>query len=186
MILARLLKSWSRKVQLHSIIHCVTATLWSSYLLRFYEPSVDLLNNVITHSGGYFIADIIDILIDNNIKRRIYILHHVAAISGILTVYFNSYYSIYAIWTLEIGGIVHHLKYAADVNKVNIILYWLAHIFYHVIYLISRSVLGVIIVIKLPEISNIGDAICIFVGVVLLIQNFSWWFHNIKKTFGIN
>lgn len=184
LVLARLLKRLTNKIQLHSIIHCITATIWSSYLLWYYEPLFELYKRVIIHSIGYFIADIIDIMLDDNIKRRIYIIHHISSIIGLLPVYFGCYFSIYGIWTLEIGGIVHHLKYAAEVNNVNIILYWMAHILYHVVYLSSRfALLFIAITIIAPKTTDITGVITIFFGAVLLIQNFIWWYYNVKKYF---
>lgn len=205
LFLARLFKIWSRTVQIHSIIHCVTAFVWTSWILFVYLGA-EILNTNFTeiltnlneeqkymitlsgaHSIGYFIADTIDILIDyNNIKRRIYILHHLAAITGIITIYFGAYTSIYAICCLEAGGIVHHLKHASETQKFSTIPYYLAQTSYHVIYLSSRVLLTLNIINAFSFHTKLAfiDFLTLATSTILLIQNYIWWFQNAKKSMG--
>ena len=207
LVLARIFKLWSRTVQIHSIVHCMVAFLWTSYILFirmgnniFSTNFMVILQNIndndkyllilaTTHSMGYFIADTIDILIDwNNKKRRIYILHHIAAIVGLTTVYIGSYIPIYAIWCLEIGGIVHHLKHGSEVYKFGKVYTVLTHITYHIVYLFSRILLGIntfkemIIIYKSNNI--LADMLGLVVALVLLVQNGLWWVHNVRKSVG--
>jgi len=207
LILARFFKIWSRKVQIHSIVHCVTSFLITSFVLFVstgnspFDINVrDILVNVspdrewlfkfiIFHSLGYFLADTVDIFIDyTNIKRRVYLLHHIAAIAGLSTVYWGSYMSVYPIWALEIGGIVHHLKHASEVYSFGPILYFLTHVLYHVIYLFSRVLLALNVYVGFTWIchsDNIhADIVGLLIACILIIQNFLWWIHNIKKIFG--
>lgn len=205
LFLARFFKIWSRKVQIHSIIHCVFAFVWTSYVL-FINLSGKLLstdffnilnglNNdeknyvfmVIVHSLGYFIADTIDILIDSkNIKRRIYILHHIVAILGLFTVYWDSYLSIYAIWCLEVGAIVHHFKHSTEVYDFGLVAYIISNILYHVVYISSRIHMTFNTFIGFASLykngSNIANVVGLIVSIILLIQNFIWWGHNLKKS----
>ena len=208
LILARILKLWSKTVQIHSIIHCVVAFLWTSYILfirmgnnLFSTDFMEALQGITitdqyiiliaaTHSMGYFVADTIDILIDwSNKKRRIYIPHHLVAIVGLLTVYAGSYLPIYAVWCLEIGGIVHHIKHGSDVNNFNKFYNVLTHVIYHIVYLFSRVLLAAnvfkaILIIHSSE-NMWADMLGLIVAVVLLIQNGIWWVHNAKKSLGI-
>jgi len=210
LVLARLFKILSRTVQIHSIIHCITSFFWTSYILFFYLSnkvlSTDffvLLQNLnieqkeiirlcAFHSAGYFIADTIDIIIDHtNIKRRIYILHHVAAILGLSTIYWGSYASIYAVWCLEIGGMVHHLKHAIEtcyknqiITESGKIVYGGTQMLYHIVYLSSRVLLGLNVINtfinhKLNPVDMAGMAI----ACVLLVQNFIWWYQNFIRSF---
>lgn len=204
LVLARFFKIWSRKVQIHSIVHCVIAFLWTSFILYVLiglsplDMNVrEILTNVppngermfqwiIFHSLGYFLADTVDIIIDyTNIKRRIYLLHHVVAIAGLSTVYLGSYMSIYAIWALEIGGLVHHLKHASEVFDFGPFLYILTQILYHVVYLFSRILLTLNTYTMFTWIchsKNIhADVIGLMVACVLIVQNFLWWIHNVKR-----
>ncbi len=204
LFLARLFKFWSRTVQIHSIIHCVTAFAWTSCIFFVYLGAeilntnfIEILSNLNeeqkymitvagTHSIGYFIADTIDILVDyNNVKRRVYILHHLAAITGAMLIYLGDYSPIYGIWCLEAGGIVHHLKHAADTNNFGVIPYYLSQIIYHVIYLSSRllltfNILNHIIYLYHNNCSPV-NILGVGLSVSLLIQNYIWWFQNVRK-----
>ena len=205
LILARICKIRSQKVQIHSIVHCVAAFLWTSFILFIYLNNNILNTNFVGalqnlnenqkymillaayHSAGYFLADTIDILLDHtNKKRQIYILHHVVAFAGISTVYWGSYLSIYPIWCLEIGGIVHHLKHAAEVNDFGLVPYYMSHIIYHVIYLFSRILLSLNVFTVISSIHKsdvmLPDIMGLTIAVILLIQNGIWWFHNVKKS----
>lgn len=208
LVLARFFKLWSRTVQIHSIVHCVVAFLWTTYVLfiylgnnmintNFYQALHGLSDSdkymlLLTayHSGGYFLADTVDILIDyTNKKRHIYILHHAAAFAGISTIYWGSYLSVYAIWCLEIGGIVHHLKHAAEVNDFGSIPYFLSQTLYHIVYLFSRILLSLNVVtaifsIHLSE-TILPDILGLCVAIILLIQNGLWWVHNARKSLKI-
>lgn len=205
LVLARVFKIWSKKVQIHSIVHCVVSFLWTTYALFIStgesitnihmreilsDLSVErqlLYNMVVFHSMGYFMADIVDIIIDHtNDKRRIYLLHHVVAIAGLSTVYLGSYISIYPIWALEIGGIVHHLKHASEVYNFGSVTYILVQGLYHVVYVFSRVLLALNIYDAFTWICHSNTAAADLMGLsvacVLLVQNFVWWGHNAKKS----
>ena len=122
------------KIQFHSIVHCINAVLLSSYFYYFSNISLISINVIkqmnfayndfiyicASNSNGYFVADSIDIFLDNkNIKRKVYIRHHIMAILGISTVYLGDNKFILAIWCLEIGGILHHIKYMSEVYSFN-------------------------------------------------------------------
>jgi hypothetical protein len=154
--------------------------------LSHYNKSLLLISAY--HSAGYFLADTIDILIDyTNYKRHIYILHHIVAFLGIMTVHLGSYLSVYAIWCLEIGGIVHHIKHAADVYRIDPILEVGSHLLYHIVYLFSRILLTLNVLnafVLIGRSNNItGDLIGLLVSVILIIQNVIWWTYNVKKYF---
>jgi len=106
----------------------------------------------------------------------------VAAISGLSMVYYGSYMSIFPIWGLEIGGIVHHLKHASEVLDVGTILIQMV---YHVIYLSSRVLLTInvyngFIWIRHSE-HIVADLVGLTIACVLIVQNIVWWIHNVKK-----
>ena len=205
LVLARVCNFWNKKVQIHSIIHCVISFLWTTYVL-FISTGYSFLNTnfralltnvtdrkfmfsmIIFHSLGYFLADTVDIFIDyKNQKRRVYLLHHVVAIAGLSTIYWGSYISVYPIWSLEIGGIVHHMKHVSEVYDINIVIYLLIQGLYHVIYLMSRILLALNVYTVFTWICHsdtIGaDITAIVVAIVLIIQNLLWWVHNVKKIF---
>jgi hypothetical protein len=158
---------------------------FSAILMNLNQEQQHMMLLAASHSLGYFIADTIDIFIDySNARRRIYIPHHVLAIIGICTVYMDTYLPIHTIWCLELGGLVHHLKHVAEANNFRPILYYLSHLGYHVIYFSSRMLLTVTIINTLPYLynnRNIIDIIAVTVGIVLLIQNYIWWYQNLRK-----
>lgn len=204
LILTQICKQYSSKIQIHSIVHCVLAVIMSSYVLFVVSNSgittswsvisdvaargeTHFYRFVIFHSIGYFIADTIDIIFDDvNIWRQVYIIHHVTAIIGLLTVFTGTYVSFYAIWTLETGGIVHHLKHVAEVYNTPVPLYIMIHMLYHIIYLTTRILLTMFVMTGIYNLSYtnnlVGDIIGASVGTILVIQNFIWWLKNIKKT----
>ena len=184
------------KVNIHSIIHCTVASLISTYVLLYrmnnnlfssqvgtklqnveivYKPFLSIIG---THSLGYFIADTLNIIINQPYNRK-YIFHHIFAIFGIFTIFWESYISTYAIWSLEIGGIVHHLKYAADVYRVNKFSWWIIQMLYHVVYVSTRILIFINITNCLLNISNsytpIPDSVGIISGYGLVVQNGIWW-----------
>lgn len=190
LVLSRIFKTFTTDIQIHSIVHCVTSFIFStcSFIVLGINPlsfsvynhfkNSEIFDVIIYHSLGYFIADTIDILIDyKNVRRRIYLIHHVAAIIGLL---FGGYISVYPIWILEMGGIVHHLKYISEVyhfENDNVI-----QVMYHVVYLFSRVLLSI-------NVYNFMSSDNLFITViisVLLIQNFIWWLHNLKKAVKLN
>jgi len=183
LVLARVCKLFSKTVQIHSIIHCVTAFILTSVLFinekinPFSFDAIDYLtsqnNLIIEHSLGYFIADTIDIFLDHeNIKRRVYILHHLVAIAGLLNATPDA---IYPIWALEMGGVVHHLKYAAEVHNFRPSLKFIVEILYHVVYLTTRILVFINLYYSNTKIINT------LVMYVLLIQNLIWWSYNLRK-----
>ena len=100
-----------------------------------YKP---LLSMVTKHSLGYFIADTLNIILYQPHNRK-YILHHLLSIFAAVSIlYWNSYLSTYGLWSFEIGGFVHHLKYSADAYHVNILLWYIAQILYHSVYVTTR------------------------------------------------
>jgi len=186
--LARLCKLFTKDIQIHSIVHCVTAFMFSTCAFivlginpfsfsvydQFALVDFKIFDVIIYHSLGYFIADTIDILIDyKNVKRRIYLIHHAAAIIGL---FFGGYTAVYPIWILEMGGIVHHMKHTSEV-------YHFEHdhtiqITYHAVYLFSRVLLS----INVYNFMNSDNLFITIVITVLLGQNFVWWLHNLKRS----
>jgi hypothetical protein len=209
-VLARCLKIYSDVVQLHSVFHCTVASVWTGFaILRItnggslltydlYHPmqsvnDVDksMLMMTAFHSAGYFIGDTIDICFDKiNTKRRIYIFHHLVAVAGLLTIFWDSYICLLGLWTLEIGGIVHHIKHAAHVFKATAWMKNAAEVLYHVVYLLSRLYLlintsyGFLCIRESKTIAI--DLVCFAVVYILVAQNFIWWFQNFRKLFEEN
>ena len=202
--LARKLQSPDSKTYPHSIIHCITAAIANTYILFWVMNKNILSSNVINdisllsntnhisylrystlHSLGYFVADTLDILIDyyDVPRKRVYLLHHLFSIAGISTLYWNSYLSTYALWSLEIGGIVYHLKYYANESDSKI-LKIVSLILYHVVYVITR----ILVFNNTTKYAFNGDSLSIVkivnlgVGYGLLVQNGIWWVKNIKKS----
>lgn len=194
-----LLARWSRnmfKIDFHSIIHCCSSIVLISYF--FYKNSINVITLNITqqlyilndpfimvcaaNSNGYFIADLIDILLDNkNLKRKVYIFHHIVAIVGISTVYFNNNFCIFAIWCLEIGSFVHNLRFASEIysfpfHKLTTILYFL-------VYSTTRIYFAINISHILFTQFSFSDFICLLVGILLTIQNAIWLVKNLKKMY---
>lgn len=204
-VLARFMKIWSRTVQLHSIFHCVMASIIAGYAIfvvcegnllttKVYlefqvvnDSEKVLIQMVAFHSAGYFIGDTIDIFIDyENKKRRDYVLHHLAAVAGILTVYWDSYIYLYGLWSLELGGIVHHIKHASHVYQFPHPYSTGAEILYHIVYVSTRlmllfNVTQILFYIAESE-HQIVDAICLISVYLLVIQNFVWWFKNLRSS----
>ena len=204
-ILARFLKIFSKTVQLHSLFHCVVSSLFAGYAifivcegqllttnvyLRFQNVQEDhktVIEAVAFHSAGYFIGDTIDIYIDyENKKRRDYVLHHLAAVSGILTVYWESYIYLYGLWTLELGGIVHHIKHASHVYQWPQPYSTAAELLYHIVYVGTRAMLLFNVTQILYYIAEsehqVVDTICLVSVYILVIQNFIWWFKNLRTS----
>jgi hypothetical protein len=204
-ILARIMKIWSKTVQLHSIFHCVTASVWAGYAIyvvckgnilttNVYQEfqHVDdsdkaIIQMVAFHSAGYFIGDIIDIYIDyENVKRKDYVLHHLAAIAGILTVYWDSYIYLYGLWSLELGGIVHHIKHASHVWQFSHPYSTAAELLYHIVYVSTRLMLLLNVTKILYYVADsehqVVDMICFVSVYTLVIQNFIWWFKNLQSS----
>ena len=198
LILARFFKIWSKNVQIHSILHCISSTLWASYILYVYlgrevldtnyikyipsltDNDIQVIIKACTYSLGYFMADTLDIIIDyTNVKRRVYIIHHLVAMLGI---YWNPSLAIYAIWCLEIGGIVHHLKHASEVNEFGTLFYILSHLLYHIVYLSSRLLLNITLINGISFGISFSDIIGMIVGFTLLFQNYLWWWRNLKRS----
>lgn len=204
----------SNRIQYHSIIHCVLAFLYTSFLflikerkesfdtdyyLLLYTKSNDILYDIaIYHSIGYFLADTFDILLDyTNTKRRIYLLHHGSAIVGLSIIYWGSYIPVYPIWALEMGGIVHHLKNLSEMREIkdnDIFDQILKHkivyqLFYHVVYLFSRILLTINVYKCLIHISlsrnPLPDLLGLTVVCVLIVQNIIWWFKNVSQHFRV-
>ena len=196
--LARVGKRWSETIQIHSIIHCLLAFLFSSYYLsyilkvKYFETKISLFfiglsfdqkiicRLIVEHSIGYFIADTLDILISQNPKRYVYIYHHLAALIGLVTIYWDSYLAIYCLWVLEMGGIVHHLKFISDTSGHLVLC---TDIFYHVIYLSSRLLLMINVYNGFFCYRNEAELMGLIIGAFLFCQNMIWWLINLKKSF---
>lgn len=201
LILARVCKWWSKTVQIHSIIHCILAFLFShmfligslrytfsdniSVVLQYLSPREEILAKlIIYHSIGYFTADTIDILISKDPKRYVYIFHHIVALIGLIMVFWGSYLPVFCIWILEMGGMVHHIKYAAEIHGSTSIII-LSEILYHTVYVFSRLVLAVniyygFLVLKTSP-TYYPDLIGLIIGSILIVQNMIWWSVNMKK-----
>lgn len=202
--LARFMKIWSKTVQLHSIFHCVMTSIVAGYAIyvctgnllttnvyqefqTVHESEKGLIQMVAFHSAGYFIGDTIDIFIDyENKKRRDYVLHHLAAVAGILTVYWESYIYLYGLWSLELGGIVHHIKHASHVCDWPQPFSTIAEVMYHIVYVSTRIMLlfncsKILFYITDSE-HQFVDAICFLSVYILVIQNFIWWFKNLRAS----
>jgi hypothetical protein len=114
----------------HSIIHCFSASIFAGYalfrctngnlltydiyhvMMNINDEEVTLLHQAVLHSTGYFISDTIDILLDHtNIKRQVYVWHHLAAICGMSTMFFGSYLCLVGLWSLEIGRLPSNLSF---------------------------------------------------------------------------
>ena len=151
-------QQYNKNIYLHSIFHCVLSALFNTYILfgnnykyvlssevgkslqTTTNSNNNLLNISVSHSLGYFIADTLDILVDYYTEphKRKYLIHHLFAISGIMSSYLGSYLCIYAIWALEIGGIFYHLKYVGELynkdNTSNKMIYLTTQALYHICY----------------------------------------------------
>ena len=201
--LARICKRWSKTVQLHSIFHCFAAVGLSTYafwqvadghiwgfdiyhtILRISDGDKELLRQVAYHSSGYFIGDTIDIYMDaENTKRKEFVVHHLAALLGLCTIFFNGYMFLYGLWLLEIGGIVHHIKHASRTFQWPQPWLAVAEGLYHVVYVSSRVLLFTNTTngwFYLHESnSKAMDVICFTVVYVLVAQNSVWWFKNAR------
>ena len=205
--LATVMKVFSKTVMFHSIIHCFSASIFAGYaLLRctggnlftydIYHVMLDIkdpegiwwLHQAVLHSTGYFISDTIDIRIDHtNLKRQIFVWHHLAAICGMATMFFDSYLCLVGLWSLEIGGVVHHIKHAAHVFQFS---YWpnlVAEVLYHTVYLSTRLFLLVNNTYGLYFITEsktiVLDVMCFTATYFLLYVNLLWWYQNAKKLF---
>ena len=213
-VLGRVLKAWSDNVQLHSVIHCLVASIWTSYglytitgiqLLGFdiytllSAPSIThsqkaILLHAAAHSAGYFIGDTIDIFLDYTSsqqlvlkrfeKRKIYVFHHLVALLGILMTFGGSYVAVYGIWTLEIGGVVHHLRHAARVGWPAGRLALAADLLYHTVYVSTRMLLFVNVtksfMLLYRSQQPMLDVVCLTVSYILVVQNAIWWVKNAK------
>jgi hypothetical protein len=189
------------KIQIHSVIHCINSVILISYLFYSFNINVfrtDVIRLLLSTSNfdsrlvfictansiGYFLADTIDILMDEaNSKRRVYLLHHVLAIIGLLTVYLGNTYSLFAIWCLEIGGIVHHFKHFTECYSCPVKYQYLSIILYFIFYPLSRIyfIVNILYILNMPfSISNVA---CLSIGIILFIQNFIWFIQNTRKLF---
>jgi hypothetical protein len=189
------------KIQVHSVIHCVNSVILISYLFYCFGINVLTTDVVIplvstpnfnsrllfictANSIGYFLADTIDILMDEaDSKRRAYLLHHVIAIIGILTVYLGNYFSLFAIWCLEIGGIVHHFKHFTECYSCPMKYKYLSMFLYFFLYPLSRLyfIVNVLGILNLPF--SISNTISLAVGIILFVQNLVWFIQNTRKLF---
>ena len=191
------------KIQFHSLVHCFNAVACISYL--FYKSNIDLLTwNIkeqlkggnsdliyfcITNSNGYFIADTLDIISDNkNLKRKNYIIHHLVAIVGLMTVYLkendNIFFGTWVIWCLEIGGIVHHLKYMSELYSFQH--HTLISLIYVCVYASSRIYfIGNVLNILYLNFTVLYGFIALGCT-ILFVQNAIWLFKNIIKDFNLS
>ena len=149
------------------------------------ESEQDLLTLAAIHSAGYFIADTIDIFIDyTNEKRKVYVFHHLVAILGISTVYWDFFLCLYGIWALELGGVVHHIRHATKVFSNSRPILLAGEAIYHVVYIFSRLSLFINTTIGVFQWMDsrfkILDVVCFVSVYVLIVQNTIWWWHNVK------
>lgn len=207
LILATVLKCFSATVQLHSVVHCIAASIMTGFvfmditpnyamfgldcyreILRIEHQHNFLLEQVAIHSAGYFVADTLDIYFDftpGGQKRRIYVLHHVASLAGLCTVFFDSHVALWGLWLFEIGGVVHHIKHAAKIFRWTFPFMLMAEFLYHTVYVWSRCLLFINTTrawFFLDQSSNaIMDVVCLLVVYVLVCQNMLWWFQNAQS-----
>jgi len=205
-LLARVCKLFSKTVQLHSIVHCFVASVVSGvvfyqvigdevFRLDVYRKMISgvtpadglLLRQVAFHSAGYFLGDTVDIYIDyRNVKRKEYVLHHLASVAGLCTVYYDSYISLWGLWLFEVGGVVHHIKHAAKVFKWPGLWGTAAELLYHSVYVSSRLLLFVNTSFSWlymhQSLTPYMDIVCGVVVYVLVIQNSMWWYKNMRAT----
>ena len=200
--LAHLLRGRLGTVQLHSVVHCVVASVWSTQVMwtvssgRLWSATViveisavegDLRERTIaciTHSLGYFIADSADIAWTGFApKRARFLIHHAFAIIGLMGVYWDTLASLHAIWTLEIGGVVHHLRHASQelgiARNVTCSLY-------HVVYVSSRLLLALNVVywIAVERSTHWSNRVMMAVGLAIVTQNAIWWVANVRRDLG--
>jgi hypothetical protein len=206
LFLARVFKIWSKDVQLHSIVHCFSASLASAWafhrlskgnefgldmyhiILGMEEPHKVALKHIAFHSCGYFAADTIDIFIDQAKwpVRKVYILHHLASLVGLWTIHFDSFVCLYGVWLLEIGGVVHHIKHASHIFKWVPPFSTAAEVLYHSIYTSSR----VLLLINTSKAwfyvhessTPVVDKVCFVVVTLLVVQNAVWWYKNARTS----
>lgn len=190
-----LAKTFSQKLKIHSILHCISATLLNTYSV-FYFYNINLMTlefcnynlkntywtGLATYNSlGYFISDSLDILSDwQNIKRRVFLIHHIFAILGLLVSFSDSILTNYAIWSLEIGGLVHHLKHASEFYNFSTLPYTVSHILYFTVYIISRLLFFIncsncLLYSDTSSYEKIG----IFISYALIFQNMFWFYQNI-------
>lgn len=144
---------------------------------------------ILYNTNGYMIADTLDFLIfDNkNLTRKKYFLHHLISIVAIsISIFYNRISCFVAIYYLEIGGLVHHIRILS--NKYNKF-FTLATLLYIVIYSLTRILffkdVTLFLLYNLKE-KNIVEFINIFISYTLIIQNVFWLITNIKKIFKNN
>ena len=181
-------------LKIHSIVHCVSAVLLNSYIL-FYTTGIHIFTTSFCslsqqvnisalyfpayNSLGYFIADSIDIFLDwKNVKRRVFLIHHFSAILGILTIFAGSKLVNYAVWSLEIGGIVHHLKHASEIYQYRQIP---AYTLYFLVYTTSRVLLFLNCNYCLTIPLSYSEIFGILISYLLILQNVVWIYQNLKK-----
>ena len=131
------------------------------------------------HSLGYFLADNLDIISSDQKWRRRYLAHHWIAILGISTIYFGVFYSVFAIWCLELGGIVHHIKRLT----VETPLFPLTASLYFIIYTFSRVYFSMILFELLLTDISWTSLICFITSLSLTVQNFIWLYQNYGRNF---
>jgi len=189
------------KVPLQSLLHCSVSTIWHfvlflrythlsllsiytvknlNILLLFRPELKSYFYNAAIHSIYYFLADLIDIFLDTeNKKRRIYITHHIFAIITIGCIFFDSYVCSYGILCAELGGVVHHLK--NRYKNSNYYIRLLFFVFYVIIYSTTRLLMLFNTIHYLLNLDKYTDLITIFLTFLLLYQNTLWVKYNIKK-----
>jgi len=121
-----------------------------------------------------------------NTKRKDFVVHHLAALLGLCTIFFNGYMFLYGLWLLEIGGIVHHIKHASRTFQWPEPWFTVAEVLYHVVYVSSRVLLftnttnGWFFLHESN--SKAMDVICFSVVYILVAQNSVWWFKNARSS----
>lgn len=203
--LAQKLRLSNAKVGVHSIIHCVMASALNTYIL-FGKMNKNILSPYVVaemqsldpvykpylhfsalHSLGYFIADTLSILYNYNTypHLRKYLIHHIFSIFAIMTAYWDSYLCVYGIWSLEIGGVVYHMRHAANEIGFNRFWWWVVQILYHIVYITTRILTFTNITNCMLNIGNsntpLPDTVGIITGYGLVVQNGIWWYKNVQQ-----
>ena len=185
-----------RYLELESLIHCLVSSFWHLYIIGKYIPGsmfwYNSLTNLTTympnhpeltgtfllateHSIGYFVADLLDTLIDyKNVKRRQYIFHHIISILGISMQYAGSFIGSYGIFYAEIGAIGHHLR---RLNKNDKKIFF----FYLMTYGITRILMILNVIHQTFHLQSGRDIIPIMITYPLVIQNSIWLYKNVKS-----
>ena len=193
-----LLAKISPRLELHSIVHCIVSICWNGYMMYSYIPtsmfSYNTVKNMLdflqlnpeiksklilssVHSIGYFLGDLIYIIVWQRRDRK-YIFHHIISILSILVIYFDCYIPTYGIFFGQLGGLGHHVK------RFENSFYFLKPFivgFYFMIYSTSRILMLMNAIHYSFYLQKYVDIIPTYLSILLVIQNFIWLYKNYKK-----